>query len=99
MSASLKQLQEMDVINYVYRLSQVVKRLDNGRAVSRDELDRVLEQQYEMGAAALDLQDKYPELPGICERMYLRLSALVGEAEPPRRWTMDSPAHAHAQAK
>jgi hypothetical protein len=98
-SASLKQVQEMEVINYVYRLSQVVKRLDNGRAVSRDELDRLLEQRYEMGAAALELQATYPELPGICERMYLRLNALVGEAEAPQRWSTDAPARAHAQAK
>ena len=99
MSASLRQLQEMEVINCVYRLSQVVKRLDNGRAVSRDELDRLLEQQYDVSSAALELQDKYPELRPICERMYLRLGALLGNAEAPRHWHANSPAPAQAQAK
>lgn len=98
MSVSLERVQEMEVINYVYRLSQVVKRLDNGRAVSRDELDRLLEQQYDMSAAALEMQAAYPELHGICQRMHLRLSALVGEAERPSRWRGDSAGPARASS-
>ena len=97
MSANSKRVQEMEVINYVYRLSQAVKRLDIGRAVSRHEMDSLLEQHDYMSAAALELQPVYPELHRICQRMSLRLSMLLGDGEAPPRWNAPLSARATAE--
>jgi len=73
--------QEAEVVNFVYRLSHVVKRLNTGSTVSREELDRLLAQRNEMSAATQRLQGTYPQLPGIFERMSLRLQMLLGQQD------------------
>ena len=76
-AAQPSQLREAAVINFVYGLSQAVRRLKDGGAVGQRELSRLVSRLDDMGREVLELEPRYPDLPAIFERMRLRLEVLT----------------------